>query len=265
MSSNYGNSLVLHPSSPQITHEMIISFFLSVNNLLDKEKLKQTRMVISPSNPYIFCWNIMASSYKALSSNKNIKKVIVISQSRKVTKWFFLPKQNSIKTIFGYQQVSRELKNHLLQEKEFYEGDAKNSILEGIYPQLPFIHTFKKTKTILPIIIWNQKYIKLVNSLKLLIEKDPEIGIIFSMNFPESNKYHKSLEKSNSLCHMICNHNIRWISNVSLSNSNIAKSFTILSKKLNYKITPLLYSNSGDFSQYQSNFTGYFSIASCEK
>ncbi len=246
-----------YPNSPQLLHEMVINFMLSTNDIFDSFPKNDTRIILSPDEAYVYVWTNISSWYNYLANNKNLNKFIIIWNSNEI-KWIWTPNISNYMNLLWNIRINSNLKEKFCAVSSF-ELIEKDINMDSIDCQLPFLLTSKKLDSILPIFIWYEKnYIKLVNLLKDSLEKDESLGIIFSSNLYDDFKNKTWTDKK--LSEAIVDHDLKKINNSVTNNLTLLKTFSLLSKKMNRDIVPLIYSHSRDL--WMDKNTAYFSMIS---
>ncbi len=245
-----------YPQSPQIVHEMVISFLIHTKEIVwNNSNKKNFNIMLVPSDYYIFAWSVISSGYNFFMKNKRLKKIIIVWSDPKV-KWFNVPNYSYINNILGRTKICSWLSKYF--DTDFFKRSEESELnIENINCQIPFILTSMKIDCIFPIIVGEtQKYIKLVNTLKEILTLDDSVWVIFSWNLSNNNKKNKD----NLISESIINYDIKNLKKINTDNYIILKSFSLLSKKMKKDINPILYSNSQDL--WADFNRSYFSMIS---
>lgn len=163
---------------PQLLYELMISLIISSKNI-DRIKKNDSRILVTPSEDYIYTGSIQWAWYHVLSRNKKLTKIILIDYKKNINdNNIIIPSYDKFETPFWEIHTTQEYKNFfqefkILKDNNHFEKNYK------IETQLPFIKGILNIEYFLPCIISENIDSKLFeNILETIYKKDKNTWII---------------------------------------------------------------------------------------
>ncbi len=255
-----------YPANPHVLSEMLMSFYVEIDNYVDFEKYKKyfnKKFLISPHAGYIYSWIIATAWYKVLQMEENIDTFVVIWPAHYVGfEWWWLCNFDWFQTPLWILDIDKKLQEKIFEmyPEIFTFTDQAHIPEHSIEVQIPMIQTFLKVKKFIPILGWIDPDIdKMGEILANLVKKYPNLWVIISSDLSHYLPYEIAVKVDNVTIQNIIsgNANIRpeqacWYAGIN--------AFIQATNNLNRSRDMVMYANSGDTSWIKDSVVGYTSI-----
>jgi len=259
---------------------------LQLQELFSKAEVKSKTdvlAIISPHAGYLYSGTVAASAFNQIEADKEYKTIFIIGASHIA---YFngasIYNIGNFITPLGEVEVDTAIANKLIKENPLFGMDASYHLEDHcIEVQLPFLqYILKKKFRIVPVIIGTSSEEvcrKLAQSLKPYFNN--ENLFVFSTDFSHYPSYTTAIEVDKNTCDAIISNSAAvYLKTIKINESkkinNLATSICghnailtmlyITESMNNISIEPIIYKNSGDFSNESNKVVGYWALTVSE-